>query len=71
MFTVGSGEYAFAQDVTLGRIGDTRDAASGFDDRVAALNDDGALTASQAEALTEFADTFIDRADKTWDAYRR
>ena len=69
VFTVGSGEYAFAQDVTLGRLGDTRDAASGFDDRVAALDDDGALSASQAEALTEFADTFIERADKTWDAY--
>lgn len=69
VFTVGSGEYAFAQDVTLGRIGDTRDAASGFDDRVAALVDGGALSASQTEALAEFADTFIERADKTWDAY--
>ncbi len=69
VFTVGSGEYAFAQDVTLGRIGDTRDAASGFDDQVAALGDDGALSASQTEALTEFADQFIERGDKTWDAY--
>ncbi|HTH05380.1 MAG TPA: alpha-L-rhamnosidase C-terminal domain-containing protein, partial [Ilumatobacteraceae bacterium] len=69
VFTVGSGEYAFAQDATLGRLGDARDAASGFDDRVAALDADGALSASQVEALTEFADTFIGRADKTWNAY--
>ena len=69
VFTVGSGEYAFGQDVTLGRIGDTRDAASGFGQRVAALVDEGALSSSQTEALTEFAGTLIERADKTWDAY--
>ncbi|MDQ0893744.1 family 78 glycoside hydrolase catalytic domain [Agromyces ramosus] len=69
VFTVGSGEYAFAQDQTLGRIGDARDAASAFGDQVAALTDGGALSAEQSEALTEFAGKFADRAGKTWDAF--
>lgn len=69
VFTVGSGEYAFAQDETLGRIGDTREAASGFGDNVAELSDGGALSASQSEELTEFAVKFLDRAGKTWDAF--
>ena len=69
LFTVGSGEYAFAQDVTLGAIGDTRDAASGFDDLVTAFTGDGALSKSQSGELAEFADDFSERVDKTWDAF--
>ena len=68
VFTVGSGEYAFAQDATLGRVGDARDAASVFGEGVTALTDDGSLSASQSEALTEFAGTFAEQAAKTWDA---
>ena len=68
VFTVGSGEYSFGQDVTLGRIGDTRDAASAFDDQIAALKSSGALSRSQAKDLAAFADRFTDRAEKTWDA---
>lgn len=68
VFTVGSGEYAFAQDETLGRIGDVRDAASLFGDAVAALGDDE-LSATQSETLAEFADKLADRAGKTWDAF--
>lgn len=69
VFTVGSGEYAFGQDATLGRLGDARDAASAFDDLVGTSIDDGALSASQGEALTEFAAAFAERADTAWDAY--
>ena len=69
VFAVGSGEYAFAQNVTLGRLGDTRDAASATEDQLAALRKDGALTTSQAKTLDELAETFDDRADKTWDAF--
>lgn len=69
VFTVGSGEYAFAQDVTLGRIGDSRDAASLFGDQVDTLAGGGALSASQAEALTDFAVALRDRAGKTWDVF--
>lgn len=69
VFTVGSGEYEFAQDQTLGRIGDARDAASAFGDQVAALGEAGALSTMQSEALTEFGGKFADRAGKAWDAF--
>lgn len=69
VFAVGSGEYSFAQDVTLGRLGDTRDAASATEDQVSALRKDGGLTKSQAKALDDLADKFDDRADRAWDAF--
>lgn len=69
VFTVGSGEYEFAQDATLGRLGDTRDAATAFGDQVSALDEAGSLSAEQAEALGEFAATFAERAGKAWDSY--
>lgn len=69
VFTVGSGEYAFGQDVTLGRIGDARDAASVFGDRLDTLVEDGALSASQAEELVESAGNLAARAGATWDSF--
>ena len=69
VFTVGSGEYTFEQDVTLGRIGDARDAASAFGDQVDTLIEGGALSASQAEELAESAGKLAGSAGKTWDAF--